>query len=333
MNMKDQIKKLIESIQPFDSLEAEHITDAIEWIDSGVEIFRIEKPAIPPKHLVSYFIILDLEKEKIMLVDHIKAELWLPPGGHVEKDEDPKNTVEREIQEELNMSADFVSTDPFFITQAVTVGKTAGHTDVSLWYVLKADSEKEITYDPGEFNRYKWFDYEEILNTDISKFDPHMHRFTKKLLKSQGAILQFGEPFEFYKDRPGAYVVIFNSNNQVLTVATERGPYLPGGGIDPGESEIEALKREVFEETGFTLSEPHYLTKANQFAMHPRAGAVNKLATFYIGVIDQNIERYSPETRDNEASWMKIEDYLNCKTDEFHQYAVRKAIESKQLYG
>ena len=180
--LKINIQKIIESTKPFDELEVEHISNAIEWVKSGEEIFRIEKPATPPKHLVSYFALIDPEEKKILLIDHIKAGLWLPAGGHVEKDEHPNMTVEREIQEELNMSAEFLMNDPFFITQTVIVGKTAGHTDVCLWYVLKADSTKEINYDPGEFNGYKWFDYKEILNTDISNFDPHMHRFTNKLL-------------------------------------------------------------------------------------------------------------------------------------------------------
>lgn len=180
--MRSQVKQLILKINPFDELEKEHIDNALEWIDSGVEIFRIAKPATPPKHLVSYFVLVDQERKKIMLVDHVKAGLWLPAGGHVEKDEHPNATVEREVQEELNLAADFLEPGPIFITQTVTVGQTAGHTDVSLWYVLKADSNKPIVYDPGEFNGYKWFDYDEILNTDIAEFDPHMHRFVKKLL-------------------------------------------------------------------------------------------------------------------------------------------------------
>lgn len=182
--MRNEIRQLIASIKPFDALETEHISNALQWVDSDVEIFRIEKPATPPKHLVSYFILVDLRTKKILLVDHIKAGLWLPAGGHVEKDEHPNTTVEREIQEELNLTADFVDKNPFFITQTVTIGKTAGHTDVSFWYVLKADSTKKIIYDPGEFNGYKWFDYKEILDTDILEFDPHMHRFTHKLLKN-----------------------------------------------------------------------------------------------------------------------------------------------------
>ena len=177
-----EIRKLVEQIAPHDALEAKHISEVLQWIDSGAGLFRIQKPDIPPKHLVSYFVLIDPDKKKIMLVDHIKAGLWLPAGGHVEKDEHPNTTVEREIQEELHMPSDFIIENPFFITQTITVGKTAGHTDVSLWYLLKADSEKEIRYDPIEFNGYQWFGYQEILDMDITKLDPHMHRFIEKLL-------------------------------------------------------------------------------------------------------------------------------------------------------
>lgn len=180
--MRTKILQLISSIKPFDILEADHINDAIRWINSGEEIFRIEKPDIPPKHLVSYFVLIDKVKKKILLMDHINAGLWLPSGGHVELSEHPKNTVEREIMEELNLLADFISDNPFFITQTVTVNIGAGHTDVSLWYLLNGNSEEEISYDKNEFNGYKWFDYSEILKTDVSRLDPHMHRFVEKLL-------------------------------------------------------------------------------------------------------------------------------------------------------
>ncbi|MES2408959.1 MAG: NUDIX domain-containing protein [Patescibacteria group bacterium] len=182
--MREEIKKIIESIKPLDELETLQISDAIRWIESGVEIFRIEKPATPPKHLVSFFTLVDLSKRKILFMDHIKAELWLPAGGHIEKDEHPKITVEREIKEELNVDADFITTTPLFLTEDITVGKTAGHTDVSLWYILKGNSENQIMYDSREFNDYKWFDFEEVLNTDISKFNKNTHRFMRKLLEN-----------------------------------------------------------------------------------------------------------------------------------------------------
>ncbi len=180
--MRTEILQLISSINPYDKLEAEHITNTIKWINSGEEIFRTQKPATPPKHLVSYFVLIDKVKKKILLMDHINAGLWLPSGGHIELNEYPKATVQREIMEELNLSADFISETPFFITQTITINIGAGHTDVSLWYLLNGNSEEKISYDKNEFNGYKWFGCNEILETEKTKLDPHMHRFIEKLL-------------------------------------------------------------------------------------------------------------------------------------------------------
>lgn len=182
--MRKIVRDAIVEIQPCDEIESTHINNALQWIDSGEEIFRLEKPATPPKHLVSYFVVTDPDKSKLLLVDHIQAELWLPTGGHVEKDEDPKEAVKRELREELDIAADFVFEKPIFITETITVGKTAGHTDVSLWYVVKADSAVALSYDSFEFNRYKWFSYQDVLDTPIASLDPHMHRFTRKLLNT-----------------------------------------------------------------------------------------------------------------------------------------------------
>ena len=49
------------------------------------------------------------------------------------------------------------------------------------------------------------------------------------------------------------------SNGKLLCVEKTRGPYqnrfdLPGGSQEPGEGLTETLKREVLEETGYSLS-------------------------------------------------------------------------------
>ena len=152
-NVRGQILDLVVGINPHDSLEKQHINDTVAWIKNGEQIFRISKPDNPNKHLVSYFVMFDQANEKILLVDHKKAELWLPSGGHVEIDENPTHTVTRECMEELSVAAEFWSKKPVFITQTVTVRKTAGHTDVSLWYVIKENSNIEYDFDQEEFFR------------------------------------------------------------------------------------------------------------------------------------------------------------------------------------
>lgn len=172
------IYQVITTINPLDKTEQEHIRFVIDWIESGSEIFRIEKPATPETHLVSYFVIVSPDMDQILLVDHKKAELWLPPGGHVDPGEDPKETVRREAKEELDIDAEFFSDEPLFLTVTKTVGNIAKHTDVSLWYLLKCDPLQSLNYDQNEFNQIRWFPINEV---PFEKSDPHMKRFLQKI--------------------------------------------------------------------------------------------------------------------------------------------------------
>ena len=172
--MREQIRSEIESITALDSLERKTITEVIEWINSGIEICRISKPATPNKHLVSYFVVID--GDYLLLVDHINAQKWLPTGGHVEPDEHPKNTAIREAYEELKIKAEFIHEGPLLVTNTETVGKTAGHTDVSIWYALKGSRSNPLTIDISEFNEARWFHKNNLpVNTD-----PHLMRFVEK---------------------------------------------------------------------------------------------------------------------------------------------------------
>ncbi len=173
------IHDIVSNVVPFDVLEKNHIQDTLAWFNSGAQIFRIAKPDVPKKHLVSYFILFDENASKILLVDHKKAQLWLPSGGHVEVDEDPKETVRRECFEELGIDADFWCEHPIFLTSTLTVGLTAGHTDVSLWYILRGNHQGQYVFDAEEFNEIKWFAFNDI---PYKKSDPHMRRFINKLI-------------------------------------------------------------------------------------------------------------------------------------------------------
>lgn len=186
--MRSQIRSIVESLIPFDELEAGHRTWVLEWIGSGAGLFRVRKPATPSPHLVSYFVVVDRETSKLLLVDHKNACLWLPSGGHVEPDEHPRVTIEREALEELRVEASFLFDAPLFMTVTDTVGLTAGHTDVSLWYVLMGDSSAPMTFDDAEFLSVRWFTPEEI---PYERADPHLQRFVQKLsatLDGQGRL-------------------------------------------------------------------------------------------------------------------------------------------------
>jgi 8-oxo-dGTP diphosphatase len=174
--IRSAIRREVASIEPFDELEESHRAETLAWIDSDAPLFRTAKPATPPKHLVSYFAVVD--GDNILLVDHKSAQLWVPPGGHVEPGEHPRETVVRELFEELKVAPEHEITEPVFVTCTTTVGLTARHVDVSLWYVVRADRTPTIEFDREEFARVQWFEFADV---PLQRSDPHMARFLMKL--------------------------------------------------------------------------------------------------------------------------------------------------------
>ncbi len=87
-------------------------------------------------------------------------------------------------------------------------------------------------------------------------------------------IKRFGTPPQAgqrYRTRAGAYAILPRRGQLLLT--WQGDPHfevqLPGGGIDPGESAITALHREVFEETGWRIAKPRRLGAFRRFTYMP----------------------------------------------------------------
>lgn len=171
------VRSELSTIRPFDDIERAHLSDALSWVDSGAPLFRTAKPATSPKHLVSYFSLVS--DRRILLVDHKDARLWLPTGGHVEPDENPRMAVVRELQEELGVSLPLAAVGPpLMVTVTTTVGLSAGHTDVSLWYEVHMDSAAHLEFARDEFHSVRWFPFAKV---PLHRSDPHLGRFIAKL--------------------------------------------------------------------------------------------------------------------------------------------------------
>lgn len=85
---------------------------------------------------------------------------------------------------------------------------------------------------------------------------------------------RYGEPIRRgtrYRLRPGAYAVLALGRQVLLThqMAPQPEFQLPGGGIDPGESAIRALHREVLEETGWRIGGLRRLGAYRRFVYMP----------------------------------------------------------------
>lgn len=85
---------------------------------------------------------------------------------------------------------------------------------------------------------------------------------------------RFGTPPEagrVYTPRAGVYAIIEHKGGLLVTFQERPWPefQLPGGGIDPGESPLPALYREVREETGFSIHSARRLGVFHRYTYMP----------------------------------------------------------------
>jgi 8-oxo-dGTP diphosphatase len=135
---------LVARIAPHDALESYHRTDTLHWLESTHDVFRRAKPATPPRHLVSYVVVLDRSTFDV---------LRFPDGAD----------------------------EPVFVTVTTTIGLDAGHTDVSLWFVAPGSRGMRLAADDVEFRGVRWWSQEEITSSPATLFDPHFGRFLEKV--------------------------------------------------------------------------------------------------------------------------------------------------------
>jgi len=94
-----------------------------------------------------------------------------------------------------------------------------------------------------------------------------------------------------YVNRYGVYAVIPNKDkDQIILVQAPNGAwFLPGGEIEAGEDHLQALKRELIEELGFTAVLGQYYGQADEyFYSSHRDTYFNSLAWF---PVDEAIEK------------------------------------------
>jgi len=132
---------------------------------------------------------------------------------------------------------------------------------------------------------------------------------------------QFGAvpPWAIASERPGAYAVAIVAG-RVLVVETPVGLYLPGGGMDAGETAEAALRREVREETGYEVVTAVRFATARQYV----GVATNKVETFFAVSLAGEAAQGEPDHR---PRWVTVDDALSGLAEEAQAWAIRQAGE------
>lgn len=176
--IRESYIQAISTISPFDEVEQRDIENTIQWLKASE---HLNKPHNMEEHLGVFAVVLSQDREHTFLLNHRKAGLWLPPGGHVDLGQKLHECALMEVEEELGMQqAKLLSEAPVFLTRTLTQGMNAGHVDVTSWLLIEGDALSEYQIQAKEASQSRWFKIEELLRTaELS----NLHRGFKKMLE------------------------------------------------------------------------------------------------------------------------------------------------------
>ena len=105
-----------------------------------------------------------------------------------------------------------------------------------------------------------------------------------------------------YYVRKGAYIIPIE-NGKIAVAKTPKGYFLLGGGIEPGEDEIESIIRECMEEVGCVAKVDKLLCTAEAYDVHPRKGFFKPVQSYYTGSISGPVA--DPIEKDHDLMWLE----------------------------
>jgi 8-oxo-dGTP diphosphatase len=141
---------------------------------------------------------------------------------------------------------------------------------------------------------------------------------------------EFGEraPGRVYPPRPGAYAVLWDAaGERIAVVETHEGCFLPGGGLEAGESVQQALRREIAEEVALAVEEPRELGRAVELVWVPaEKRCFRKEGVFFTARAGARLPR-TPEP-DHAVFWLSPAQAIEKLSHESQKWVVRRVIEA-----
>ena len=131
------------------------------------------------KHFTASALIVN--KDKVLLVHHKKLDVWLYPGGHIENDENPDETLLREVKEETGLDIEIISNkdeslankkndiSSLHLPYAFLCELVGDHYHNDLIYLCKVKNKSDLEFNRNESNGIGFFNCEEI--KDLKLFD------------------------------------------------------------------------------------------------------------------------------------------------------------------
>lgn len=129
-----------------------------------------------------------------------------------------------------------------------------------------------------------------------------------------------------YVLRPGVYGIAFDAFMRVALVKVPYGYHLPGGGIEADEDHERCLRRELLEETGYSIDIAQMITNSHQYAYSERSMNYYELVGhFYVVTLLEKCAE--PVELDHTLEWHTIADAQSLLSLEYQREALKIALE------
>lgn len=119
------------------------------------------------RHFCASAFVVDPTTKKLLLVFHGKFRKWVQPGGHIEEDEFPEETVKREVFEETGYKIELIGEhfpreDDFIKPLGIQKNRGSnGDCHIDIIYAARPLNHVKVGKDE-EIMNYRWFTREEL---------------------------------------------------------------------------------------------------------------------------------------------------------------------------
>ena len=131
-------------------------------------LIAMAESALPRHFTATGFVV---NGDATLLHWHHRVQAWLPPGGHVEPDEDPVQAVLREVKEETGLDVELIPTQPFpeisnldqvtpprtILIEDVYDHRVGKHQHIDMIYFCRLVGDR-----PTEPDGWRWFTTQDL---------------------------------------------------------------------------------------------------------------------------------------------------------------------------
>lgn len=159
---KEELIKLLEEHKPSDLKEQESKNKILSFLHENDNFTGRDNTT---GHITGAAWIISKDRKKVLLTHHIKLNMWLQLGGHVEGEEHVIETALREAMEESALTSLRCISDKIFDVDVHLFpkkGEMEAHYHFDVRFLFEADENEQINRQKSESKGMKWIALEDV---------------------------------------------------------------------------------------------------------------------------------------------------------------------------